>query len=105
MDLGTGGPPAFFVVFLIIFLMFFVTVVTLIVKSALRSRRVLRDAGLDPLAAEAQLAVRLARSGMLAPSPQAKTLEQRLTELADLHTRGVISDDELAAARATALGA
>lgn len=39
-----------------------------------------------------------------AAAPTAPTLEQRLAELTDLHVRGVITDDELAAARAAVLG-
>ena len=77
-----------------------VGVVVFVVVSAVRSRRVLAEAGLDPLAAQAQLAARLA-NGPLAT--QQKTLEQRLSELDDLRARGVISESEHAASRAAAL--
>ena len=69
---------------MVVFGVFFVGVVAFIVVTAVRSRRVLRDAGLDPAAAHAQLAVRLA-------------------ELDDLHRRGVITAVEHATARTTAL--
>ena len=81
-------------------LLFFAFVLTTIIAGIVRSRRVLKDAGLDPLAAEAQLAVALSRGPLMAP---AVPLEQRLTELDDLHRRGVISDAEHATARAKVL--
>jgi competence protein ComGC len=87
------------VVFVLVVVMF-VSVVLVIAVSASRSRRVLKDAGLDPLAAEAQLAAQASQSRLLAPE---RTLEERLRELDDLHTRGVISDEERATTRARLL--
>jgi hypothetical protein len=66
-------------VFVLVVIMF-VSVVLVIAVSASRSRRVLKDAGVDP-----------------------STLEERLRELDDLHTRGVISDEERATTRARLL--
>jgi hypothetical protein len=63
-------------VFVLVVVMF-VSVVLVIAVSASRSRRVLKDAGLDQ-----------------------SSLEERLRELDDLHTRGVISDEERATTRA-----
>ena len=99
---GFGDLPVWFAVGLGVFALFFVAVVALIVTTALRSRRVLRENGLDPLAAGAQLAARLSR-GPLATPPQ--TLAQRLSELDDLHRRGMITEGEYSAARTAALGA
>lgn len=94
------GAAVLMVVFGLLFVVIFVTVVVVMVTSVSRSRRALRDGGLDPLAAEAQLAARAANSQLLAPR---RPLEERLRELDDLHTRGVISTEEHAAARAAAL--
>lgn len=93
---------AFFVFFGVVAL-FIVGVFVLIAVTGVKNRRVLKDAGIDPLTAQAQLAVPLANSRLLAPKDAEQSLEQRLTELADLHSRGVISDTELATARAKAL--
>ena len=100
MDPGLGDIPVFFVVAFGVFGLIFIAVVTLIVTSGLRSRKVLRDSGLDPLAAPAELAARLARGPLATP---AKSLEERLTELDDLHRRGLITQAERDAARTTAL--
>jgi hypothetical protein len=101
MDPGLGVEfPPFMKIAFAVFALFFVLIVVLIGKTAVRSRKVLRDNGLDPLAAQAQLAVRLARGPLGTP---AKSLEQRLSELDDLHRRGLITDDEHSAARRAAL--
>lgn len=97
---GFGAFGAVFAVFLGVFVVLFVLVVAFMVTSATRGRRVLKQAGLDPLAAEAQLAARAAGSQLLAPQ---RSLEERLRELDDLRSRGVITDAEHATARATAL--
>jgi hypothetical protein len=88
------------VLFFVLFVVMFIGVVFFIVMSAARSKKALEDGGLDPLAAEAQLAARAAHSQLLAPT---RSIEDRLRELDDLHSRGVISDDEHAAARAKTL--
>ena len=103
MELPSDGPPTFFLVAFALVALVVLGGMVLVVVVALRNRKVLKDAGLDPLTAEAQLAVRFAHSGLLSPAASPATLEQRLAELADLHARGVISDEELAAARAKAL--
>jgi hypothetical protein len=101
MDPGLGVEfPPFMKIAFGVFALFFVLVLVLIVKTTVRSRKVLRDNGLDPLAARAQLAVRLARGPLGTP---AKSLEQRLSELDDLHRRGLITDDEHSTARRAAL--
>lgn len=75
----------------------FVAVVVLIMRNA---RKVSR-AGLDPTTLQADLAMRVLGSDMLAP---AQGLEARLSELDALRARGVISAEEHAAARAEVLG-
>jgi hypothetical protein len=100
MDNGFGDFPLYFMIAFGFVALIILAVVVVIVRSAIRSRQVLRDSGLDPLAAHAQIAARMAR-GPLATA--VKGLEQRLTELDDLHRRGVITDAEHAAARRAAL--
>ena len=95
-----GGFELIFIGLFALVLLLFVCVMVFVVISSVRSRRVLREAGLDPLTAQAQIAARFA-NGPLAT--QHKTLEQRLSELDDLRTRGVISESEHAASRAAAL--
>jgi hypothetical protein len=88
------------VVIFVLFVFMFVGIVLFMALAAARSKRALESGGLDPLAAEAQLAARAANSGLLAPR---RSLEDRLAELDDLRSRGVISEEEHATARATAL--
>src|SRR5947199_6820755 len=96
-----GDLPVWFEVGLGVFALFFVAVVVLIVTVALRSGKVLRDNGLDPLTARAQIAARISRGPLAAPT---QSLAQRLSELDDLHGRGMITDAEYSAARTAALG-
>jgi hypothetical protein len=100
MEPGFGDFPPFFLIAFGVVALFVLTVVVIVVVSAVRSRRVLRESGLDPLAAPAQIAARLAH-GLL--GAQQKSLEQRLAELDDLHRRGVITTAEHDAARTAAL--
>ena len=95
-----SGVGVLIVVFFVLFVFLFVGVVFFMVMTAARSKRALEEGGLDPLAAEAQLAARAANSQLLAPR---RSLEDRLRELDDLRSRGVISDEEHASARAKAL--
>ncbi|WP_091771298.1 hypothetical protein [Blastococcus aurantiacus] len=100
MDPGFGDFPPFFLVAFGVVALFIAGVFAMVVVGAVRSRRVLRDSGLDPLAAHAQIAARLA-DGPLGASR--RSLEQRLAELDDLHRRGVITAAEHGAARSAAL--
>ncbi|MDT0278265.1 hypothetical protein [Blastococcus goldschmidtiae] len=100
MEQDFGEFPSVFLGFFGLVAAFIVVVVVMIVVSLARSRRVLRDSGLDPLAAPAEVAVRLARGPLAAP---VRSLEQRLAELDDLHRRGVITDAEHDAGRRAAL--
>ena len=95
-----GEIPTFMKVGFALFAVFFVVAVALAARTAIRSRKVLRDHGLDPYAAQAEIAVRLAQGPLGTPS---KSLEHRLVEIDDLHRRGLISGEEHAAARRAAL--
>ena len=61
-----------------------------------RNRQVLRQAGIDPTTARAQLAVRMMR-GQALGQPSAAS---RLAELTDLRDRGLITADEYESRRA-----
>ena len=98
--LDFGVVEVLIVVIFVIFVFMFVGIVLFMALAAARSKRALEAGGLDPLAAEAQLAARAANSQLLAPR---RSLEDRLAELDDLRSRGVISEDEHATARAKAL--
>jgi hypothetical protein len=95
------------VVFIVIFCVLFVAALIRGIVFTARRRRILKDAGLSPMMAPVQMEARLAQSAMLAPvagQPEpAKPLEQRLAELDDLRDRGVITEEERAAARAKIL--
>jgi hypothetical protein len=76
---------------------------------------VLRSGGLNPFVAREQLEARMNQrlTTPTAPPPPAtgspaapagKSIEQRLAELQDLHARGVITAEELAAGRAKIIG-
>ena len=92
--------PPFMKIAFAVFAVFFVVVLCVIATGIVRSRKVLRQNGLDPMAAEAQIAARLARGPLGTP---AQTLEQRLAELDDLHRRGLITAEEHAESRRAAL--
>lgn len=83
-----------------------VVVVVLVVRNA---GRLVRH-GIDPTTVEAEVAARLLQSQALAPAVPAeggaaavRSVEERLAELDALHARGVISEEERAAARARVL--
>ncbi|MEW1961307.1 SHOCT domain-containing protein [Microbacterium sp. NPDC077644] len=94
-----------------IFGVLFVAAVIFIIVAAARNWKAAKDAGYDPLTMQTQATAQVLRSELLRPSgtPVAgaapPSIEQRLAELDDLHARGVITDAEHAAARASALGA
>ena len=92
--------PLGFVIFAAFTTLAFIVMLVIIIRVAMRSRRVLRDAGLDPLAATAQLATRFAQGPMMTAT---KTVEQRLADIEDLYTRGLITTEERSSARTSAL--
>lgn len=95
-----AGISAFGVLFgivsVIIGLGFVAIIVTIVVRSTRMAKR-----GQNPFTLQEDLAYQAMQSQTLAP---AKSLEQRLAELDDLHARGVISDEEHRKARGEALG-
>jgi hypothetical protein len=92
--------PVFMQIFMVGFVVVFFLSLAFIVFIWIRNWRALKSAGLDPLAAQSQIAGQLANSDLLAGK---RPTEDRLRELDDLHARGVISDDEHRTARAAAL--
>ena len=80
--------------------MLFILFVGFIIYIAVRNYKATRKAGFDPFTLQTDVATRLARSQMLAPK---KTTEQKLSELDDLLTRGIISREEYTQARSQAL--
>jgi hypothetical protein len=99
--------PTPIVVFIVIFCVLFVVGLVRGIVFTTRRRRILKDAGLSPMMAPVQMEAKLAQSALLSPAPGlpevAKPLEQRLADLDDLRNRGVITEDERAAARAKIL--
>jgi hypothetical protein len=93
---GGEGIPGWFIAL-------FVVIAAAGIGTSIWRFAVLRSGGLNPFVAREQLEARLNRSQMLSqppPAEPARSVEQRLAELDDLHQRGVISDAELAAGRA-----
>ena len=101
MTPGSAFLPPLFEIAIAVVAVLFLAVVIMIGISIARSRRVLRDSGLDPLTARAQIAARLSHGPLATP---AKSLEQRLSELDDLRRRGMITESEHRTARTAALG-
>jgi len=99
LDPFAAAPPGFQAMFVIIGLIVTVGFVFTIVLAA-RNFAKIRKAGHDPLTLQADLATRALDSELLAPK---QSMEQRLAELDDLVTRGVITDEERVAARADIL--
>ena len=103
VGVGPDGFGAFGTLFAVMFTLVplaIAGVFVLVVVSAVRNRRTLRDAGYDPLTVQSQMAVRAMDSQLMAPR---RTLGERLAELDALRAAGTISPDEHAAARAAAL--
>lgn len=91
------------VAFVVVGLLFAVAIIRAIIYAPKR-RKILRDAGLDPMIASVQMEAKLANSALLAPLGSApKTVEERLADLESLHGRGLISSEELHEARAKIL--
>jgi membrane protease subunit (stomatin/prohibitin family) len=90
------------------FIVLFVIVAIVAVGGAIWRAVILSRGGLNPLVAKEQLEVQLAKnlqgSATAASSQPAKTIEERLAELNELHERGIITAAELAAGRAKVIG-
>lgn len=93
---GTGFETAFTAAFVVVGLIVLAGFL-FVGYSMVRGARAAKRAGVDPFTPESVLIADALRG------PGGKPLEQRLTELDDLHRRGVISSEEHAAARRKAL--
>lgn len=105
---GAGIPAAFSVVFVLVAVVV-VAGIAFSVFVGIRKYSVIKKSGHDPFTVDAAVAAKVLNSDLLRPgtavddSAPAKSLEQRLSDIDDLHARGVISDDERTAARAAIL--
>lgn len=88
--------------FVIVPVLIVIVVVVMIVMTVARYRAA-KGAGLDPMAADIQLASRLNNSALLAPS-SSQTVAERLSALEDLRRTGAISESEYDAQRRRILG-
>ncbi|HYK68112.1 MAG TPA: hypothetical protein VEV45_09220 [Streptosporangiaceae bacterium] len=93
MPQGSPGIPGWFIAI-------FVIVAIAGIGTSIWRYSVLRSGGLNPFVAREQLEAKLNQSLTPPPPDTGQSIEQRLAELADLHTRGVITDEELKAGRA-----
>lgn len=111
------GMPAGMTAAIVVFGIFFVGVLVTMVALSVHRFRKAKSQGIDLLTVDQDLAARLMQSEMLRPvdgtagatasgaaGGAAKSVEERLRELDDLHERGVISAGERAEARAKILG-
>lgn len=109
-DLGFGSPsiPAEFSAVFALFAIVVLVGIGFSIYVGVRKYAILKQAGHDPLTVDAALAAKVLDSDLLRPGAAvdagpARSLEERLSEVDTLHARGVISDDERAAARASIL--
>lgn len=89
-----------------VFGLVFVGVLAFSIVVAACKWKVAKEAAYDPLTMDTEIAAQVGRSALLRPAGAAverKSIEQRLSELDDLHARGAITDAEHAAARTKAL--
>jgi hypothetical protein len=92
--------PAMFKVFFTVIPVFIGVVFVFVVYSLVRNWRVMKARGVDPITAQAEIAARMAK-GKIVEGP---SIEERLAELDDLRSRGIISDTEHADGRRRILG-
>jgi type IV secretory pathway VirB10-like protein len=125
--LEPSGFDTMFTVFPVIFGIVFVGIIVVGVTMAVRRAKKFKDAGIDPLDPEADIAIRvMRRTGLAGPPPRVpgqaaasptppsptpprsaapvSSLGQRLAELDALHRAGTITAAERDAARAKVLG-
>ncbi len=100
--MGVSGFGIGFGVVIVLFVLLFVAAVVFIVVTVVRNANRARALGHDPLTMQTELAARVIDSPLLAAAPK-PTLEQRLAELDDLRSRGVLTEDEYRAARQKAI--
>ena len=94
------GAPAGFSVMFIGVSVFIGLILVLVVISLVNNFRVMKARGVNPLTAHGEIAARMAKGTLL----EGKSMEQKLAELDDLRSRGVITDAEHAEGRKRALG-
>ena len=99
--LAPTGPDQSFAAVFVIFALVVVGGIVFSVVTAVRKASVLKDAGLDPFTADAQVLAQASASQLLAPE---RSAESRLAEAQDLHARGLITADELGEIRQRILG-
>ena len=92
LDSVSGAMP----VYVGLFLLAFLAMVGVIIWIWVRNYRASKAAGYDFFTLQTDVATRVASSQVLTP---AKPLEQRLAELEDLYSHGIISRDEYTQAR------
>ena len=109
-DSGFGSPsiPAEFSAIFVLFAFVVVAGIGFSIYVGARRYALLKQAGHNPLTVDAALAAKVLDSDLLRPGAAAdaapvRSIEERLSEVDSLHARGVISDDERAAARASIL--
>ncbi|HEY4270213.1 MAG TPA: hypothetical protein VGM94_18665 [Galbitalea sp.] len=123
LDPGFPDPSAdqgtFTAIFGVIATIVVIGIIITIIVAVVNAKKVV-DAGHNPLTLQTELELKVLDSAALAPSttpatpgvahtsaadppPPADSIEERLHKLADLHARNLISDEELAAARAKVL--
>jgi hypothetical protein len=90
---GGSGIPGWFIALIVI-------VAIAGIGTSIWRFSVLRSGGLNPFVAREQLEARLNQTLTSAPPAGNGSIEERLAEVEDLHNRGVISGEELTAARA-----
>jgi hypothetical protein len=90
------------------FIALFIIVALIAIGGSIWRAVVLARGGLNPLVAREQLEAKLAQNLRDAAKPAsgqpARTIEERLAELDDLHERGIITAEERAAGRAKIIG-
>lgn len=107
--LDTSGMAAGFSIVFTLAILAVVAGIAFSIFVAVRKYRVIKRSGHDPFTVDAAVAAKVLNSDLLRPgtavddAAPAKSLEQRLAEVDELHARGVISDGERVAARAAIL--
>lgn len=99
-DFGSIPTPMLFFFAAVITIM--ACIVVLVVVTAVRNRRVFREAGIDPGTVQSQLAVRYLRGQP--GRPAVRSASDRLAEITDLRDRGLITPAEYDARRAQIIG-
>ena len=89
-----------FSVFFTAIIVFIGLVFVFVLYAGAKNWRAMRAKGIDPITAQAEITARMA-TGKLIEGP---SIEDKLRELDDLHSRGLISDDEHRTGRSRVLG-